>query len=71
MNGLTAHQRTRAGLARSFQLPRPFATVTVADNLRVPLLYTVNARPGKSIAATSPVSTGAAARPPRSTRSAR
>jgi branched-chain amino acid transport system ATP-binding protein len=46
MNGLTAHQRTRAGLARSFQLPRPFASLTVADNLRVPLLYTVGARAG-------------------------
>jgi branched-chain amino acid transport system ATP-binding protein len=42
--GLGAHQRTRLGMARSFQLPRPFASMTVADNLRVPLLYTVNAR---------------------------
>jgi len=42
--GLTAHQRTRLGMARSFQLPRPFASMTVADNLRIPLLYTVNAR---------------------------
>lgn len=46
MNGLTAHERTRAGLARSFQLPRPFTSLTVAENLRVPLLYTVNTRPG-------------------------
>jgi branched-chain amino acid transport system ATP-binding protein len=52
MDGLTAHQRTRAGLARSFQLPRPFASMTVADNLRVPLLYTVNARPGTHLSAT-------------------
>jgi branched-chain amino acid transport system ATP-binding protein len=52
MNGLTAHQRTRAGLARSFQLPRPFASMTVADNLRVPLLYTVNARPGTHLSTT-------------------
>jgi branched-chain amino acid transport system ATP-binding protein len=49
INVLTAHQRTRAGLARSFQLPRPFASLTVADNLRVPLLYTVNARPGSHL----------------------
>jgi branched-chain amino acid transport system ATP-binding protein len=42
--GLTAHQRTRLGMARSFQLPRPFASLSVADNLRVPLLYTVKAR---------------------------
>ena len=52
INGLTAHQRTRAGLARSFQLPRPFPSLTVADNLRVPLLYTVNARPGAHLSAT-------------------
>jgi branched-chain amino acid transport system ATP-binding protein len=44
LDGLTAHQRTRLGMARSFQLPRPFASMTLADNLRVPLLYTVNAR---------------------------
>jgi branched-chain amino acid transport system ATP-binding protein len=44
MDGLAAHQRTRLGMARSFQLPRPFRSLTVADNLRVPLLYTVNAR---------------------------
>jgi len=42
--GLAAHQRTRLGMARSFQLPRPFASMTVAGNLKVPLLYTVNAR---------------------------
>jgi branched-chain amino acid transport system ATP-binding protein len=51
MNGLTAHERTRAGLARSFQLPRPFASMTVAENLRVPLFYTVNARPGTRLSA--------------------
>jgi len=42
--GLAAHQRTRLGMARSFQLPRPFASMTVAENLRIPMLYTVNAR---------------------------
>jgi branched-chain amino acid transport system ATP-binding protein len=47
MNGLSAHQRTRRGMARSFQLPRPFNTMTVAENLRVPILYTVNARHGQ------------------------
>src|SRR5215472_4959525 len=40
----SAHQRTRLGMARSFQLPRPFASMTVGDNLKVPLLYAVNAR---------------------------
>jgi branched-chain amino acid transport system ATP-binding protein len=51
MDGLTAHARTRAGIARSFQLPRPFASMTVAENLRVPLLYTVDARPGGHLSA--------------------
>jgi len=46
IDGLIAHERTRRGLARSFQLPRPFASMSVSDNIRVPLLYTVNARQG-------------------------
>ncbi len=50
VDGLLAHERTRRGMARSFQLPRPFATLTVAENLRVPLLYTVNVRPGAGLA---------------------
>jgi branched-chain amino acid transport system ATP-binding protein len=48
---LETHQRTRRGIARSFQLPRPFASLTVAENLRVPLLYSVNARPGNKLSA--------------------
>jgi branched-chain amino acid transport system ATP-binding protein len=44
MNGLAPHQRTHMGIARSFQLPRPFHTLTVAENIRVPLLYTVRLR---------------------------
>ena len=46
LDGLQAHERTHRGVARSFQLPRPFTSLTVAGNLRVPLVYTVNARPG-------------------------
>ncbi len=48
---LAAHRRTRLGLARSFQLPKPFHTLSLIDNLRVPLLYAVNARPGHHLAA--------------------
>jgi branched-chain amino acid transport system ATP-binding protein len=44
LNGMVAHQRTRLGLARSFQLPRPFVSLSVAENIRVPLLYTIDAR---------------------------
>jgi len=46
LGGMPAYKRTRLGLARSFQLPRPFRTMSLVDNLRVPLLYTVNARSG-------------------------
>jgi len=46
MNGLPAHRRTHIGLARSFQLPRPFMSLSLADNVRVPLLYTVRRRSG-------------------------
>jgi len=46
LDGLAAHERTHRGLARSFQLPRPFHSMTLADNLRIPLLYTVRAREG-------------------------
>jgi branched-chain amino acid transport system ATP-binding protein len=44
LNGLSAHERTRLGIARSFQLPRPFATLTLADNIRVPILYAANVK---------------------------
>ena len=40
---LAPHQRVRAGLVRSFQLPRPFRGLTVADNLRVPLFFATKA----------------------------
>lgn len=46
IDGLAAHQRTHRGVARSFQLPRPFHSMNLADNLRIPLLYTVHARIG-------------------------
>lgn len=51
VDGLSAHQRTHLGMARSFQLPRPFVTLTVTENLRIPLLYTVNARAGRHLSA--------------------
>jgi branched-chain amino acid transport system ATP-binding protein len=46
IDGLPTYRRTRLGLARSFQLPRPFRSLSLLDNLRIPLLYTVNARAG-------------------------
>ena len=34
-----AFKRVHLGIARSFQIPRPFASMSVVDNLRIPLLY--------------------------------
>ncbi|MBI3759277.1 MAG: ABC transporter ATP-binding protein [Deltaproteobacteria bacterium] len=34
---LKPHERTRRGIARSFQIPRPFKSMTVAENLMVAL----------------------------------
>jgi branched-chain amino acid transport system ATP-binding protein len=34
---LAPHMRTRRGIARSFQIPRPFKSMTVAENLMVAL----------------------------------
>ncbi|HEX4195759.1 MAG TPA: ATP-binding cassette domain-containing protein, partial [Stellaceae bacterium] len=45
-DGLPAYQRTRLGLSRSFQLPKPFRSLTVVQNLHVPLLFTAKHRAG-------------------------
>jgi branched-chain amino acid transport system ATP-binding protein len=36
---LPPHQRARLGLARTFQIPKPFRSMSVLENLRVPLEY--------------------------------
>jgi branched-chain amino acid transport system ATP-binding protein len=36
---LAAHQRCRLGISRSFQIPRPFPTMTVAENVTIPLEF--------------------------------
>ncbi|HIB21004.1 MAG TPA: ABC transporter ATP-binding protein [Rhodospirillales bacterium] len=41
LNGLVAHKRTRVGICRSFQIPKPFASMTIKENLLVPLEYAV------------------------------
>jgi branched-chain amino acid transport system ATP-binding protein len=51
INGMTAHQRTRLGMARSFQLPRPFTSLSLTDNLRIPLIYSANVRRGSHFTA--------------------
>jgi branched-chain amino acid transport system ATP-binding protein len=39
---LAAYQRTRRGIARSFQIPRPFHSMSVLENLLVPYEYVVH-----------------------------
>ena len=39
LTGMQAFKRTKLGIARSFQIPRPFRSMTVLENLMVPLAY--------------------------------
>ncbi|WFU83016.1 ABC transporter ATP-binding protein [Bradyrhizobium sp. CIAT3101] len=49
IDNLSSYQRARLGLGRSFQLPRPFHSLSLLDNLRIPLVYAVNARGGTNL----------------------
>jgi branched-chain amino acid transport system ATP-binding protein len=42
VTALPPWQRARAGLARSFQIPRPFRGLTVRQNIEVPLSFILN-----------------------------
>jgi len=37
ISAMPAHRRTRLGIVRSFQIPKPFTSMTVLDNLGIPL----------------------------------
>ena len=41
---LPAHRRTRLGIVRSFQIPKPFRSMTVLENLDIPLEYAAHRR---------------------------
>ena len=41
LNGLAAHKRTRVGICRSFQIPKPFASMTIKENLLIPLEFAI------------------------------
>jgi branched-chain amino acid transport system ATP-binding protein len=41
---LPAYRRTRLGIARSFQIPRPFRSMSVLENLLVPLQYVAHGK---------------------------
>jgi len=43
LDGLKPHRRARLGLARTFQLPQPFGSLSVLENVRVPVLFSANA----------------------------
>jgi branched-chain amino acid transport system ATP-binding protein len=43
ITAVSAHRRARLGIARSFQIPRPFASMTVLENLAIPLEYAARA----------------------------
>jgi branched-chain amino acid transport system ATP-binding protein len=42
--GLPPHRRTRLGIVRSFQIPKPFTSMTVRENLHIPLEYAAHGR---------------------------
>jgi branched-chain amino acid transport system ATP-binding protein len=44
ITGLPPHRRTQLGLARSFQIPKPFSSMTVLQNLHIPLEYAARER---------------------------
>jgi branched-chain amino acid transport system ATP-binding protein len=44
ITALPPHRRTHLGIARSFQIPKPFRSMSVRDNLGIPLEYTGRAR---------------------------
>jgi branched-chain amino acid transport system ATP-binding protein len=41
---LPAYLRARAGISRSFQIPKPFASMSVLENLCIPLRYAARSR---------------------------
>src|SRR6195256_4991488 len=44
ITSMPAHRRTRLGIVRSFQIPKPFTSMTVLENLGIPLEYAGHAR---------------------------
>ena len=48
---LPPYRRARAGIARSFQIPKPFRSLSVLENLQVPLEYAAQGRAGTRPAA--------------------
>ena len=47
LDGRKPHERTRLGIARSFQIPKPFRSMTVLENLAIPLEYATDTEPAE------------------------
>jgi branched-chain amino acid transport system ATP-binding protein len=45
ITGLPAHRRVRLGIARSFQVPRPFRSMSLLQNLAIPCDYATRGEP--------------------------
>lgn len=58
LDGLKPHQRAYRGLARSFQIPRPFFRMSVLENVRVPMMFAAEHRAGRTLS-TSEIDAGA------------
>ena len=46
ITSMPAHRRTRLGIVRSFQIPKPFGSMSVLDNLGIPLENAAHGRGG-------------------------
>jgi branched-chain amino acid transport system ATP-binding protein len=44
ITAMAAHRRTRLGIVRTFQIPKPFSSMTVIENLHIPLEYAAHGR---------------------------
>jgi len=49
ISGRAAHRRARLGIARSFQIPRPFHSMSNLENLIIPLEYAAGDRHGGNV----------------------
>ena len=47
LDGRKPHERTRLGIARSFQIPKPFRSMTVLENLAIALEYATDTAPAE------------------------
>jgi branched-chain amino acid transport system ATP-binding protein len=41
---MSPHERARRGLVRSFQLPRPFRSLSVRENIQIPIFFAAGSR---------------------------